>query len=226
MDIVILSLCPECFASPFSYGLLKKAQEKGLIRITCVDIRDFSLNFRQSVDDRPYGGGPGMVIKPEPVVAAIRSVKREGSRVIYLTPQGERFNHAACLSFAKEKHVIVVCGHYEGIDQRIIDSEVMDEVSIVDVVLTSGIPAAVVFVDAVSRLIPGVLGNEESARCDSFCLEDGTDCYFEGPQYTRPYEFEDQKVPDILLSGDPKKIDIWRKNKGKEKQKIFRPDLG
>ena len=216
MDIDILSLFPEFFETPFACSMIKRAREKGLLNIRCVNIRDFAEDKHQTVDDRPYGGGPGMVMKPDPVVKAIRSVKREGSRVVYLSPQGRVFKAGIAEELAKGyDHLVLLCGHYEGIDQRIIDLEVDEEISIGDYVLTSGAPAAVVLVDAVSRFIPGVIGHPEGPYKDSFHGDEE----FEGPQYTRPYEFEGNRVPEVLVNGHHKEIEKWRNSRGKEKMR-------
>ena len=216
MDIDILSLFPEFFDTPFACSMIKRAREKGLLNIRCINIRDFADDKHQTVDDRPYGGGPGMVMKPEPAVRAIRSVKREGSHVIYLSPQGRVLKAGIAEELAKGyDHLILLCGHYEGIDQRIIDLEVDEEISIGDYVLTSGAPAAVVLVDAVSRFIPGVIGHPEGPYKDSFHGDET----FEGPQYTRPYEFEGNKVPEVLVNGHHKEIEKWRSARGKEKMR-------
>ena len=220
MRFDIISLFPSYFKSPFNESLIKKALEKALIEIGLVDIRDFADNKWRKVDDRPYGGGPGMVICPEPVEKAVLSVKNEGSRVIYLSPQGSPLTAEKARSLAKEEHLVLLCGHYEGIDERALEAVVDEELSIGDYVLTSGCPAAVVVVDAVSRFVPGVIGHEEATSQDSF--ESG---HFDCPHYTRPEEYKGKKVPDVLLSGDHKKIHEWRQNKGLEKTRRVRPDL-
>jgi tRNA (guanine37-N1)-methyltransferase len=206
----ILSLFPGYFAGPFSVSMLKKAQEKGLIEITLVDIRDFAMGKHRKVDDRPYGGGPGMVMMAPPIVKAIRSVKQKDSRVIYLSPQGKRLEASTCEALAKSSHLILLCGHYEGIDARCL-KEVDEEISIGDYVLTSGCPAAAVFVDAVSRFIPGVLGHEEGALQDSF--QGGK---LEAPAYTRPDEFEGVFVPQVLKEGNHREIEKWRHSLSKD----------
>lgn len=214
MDIDILSLFPEYFDTPFGCSMIKRAREKELIRIRPIDIRDFAEDKHQTVDDRPYGGGPGMVMKPEPLVKAIRSVRRSDSRVIYLSPQGRVLKAKLAEEFAKQyNHIILICGHYEGIDQRVIDSEIDEEISIGDYVLTSGAPAAIVFVDAVCRFVPGVIGHPEGPYKDSFHGDET----FEGPQYTRPFEFEGKKVPEVLLNGNHKEIEKWKNTQGKKK---------
>jgi len=196
------------------------------VTIQQVDIRDFAYNKHRKVDDRPYGGGPGMVMMPEPVQEALDSIKVEGCQeapyVVFLTPQGNRFDAKMAERFAGIDHLVLLCGHYEGIDQRVIDLNVTEEVSIGDVVLTSGCPAALIVMDALIRFIPGVLGDESSALEDSFHVNDGG---FDCPQYTRPYDFRGVKVPEVLTQGDHKKIAEWRANEGKAKTLRVRPDL-
>lgn len=220
MKYTILSLFPEYFRSPFDVSILKKAREQGLIDIDLIDIRDFAEDRHKTVDDRPYGGGPGMVMMPGPCIKAIRSVKTSKSHVIYLTPQGSHLTAKKCENLAKKDHLILLCGHYEGIDQRVIEKEVDEEISIGDYVLTNGCLPAIVLIDGVSRFVPDVLGHEEAARSDSF--QSGI---FEGPQYTRPEIFEDIQVPGILLGGNHKEIEEWRKKKAIEKTRHVRPEL-
>lgn len=220
MQIDVLSLFPSYFAGPLNESLLKKAIERGLLQVNTVDIRDFAEGKHKQVDDRPYGGGPGMVLMPEPVKKAIGSVRKEQSHVIYLSPQGKPLNAAKCRELADKEHLVLLCGHYEGIDQRVIDSEVDEEISIGDYVLTNGCLPALVLIDAMARFIPNVLGHEAAAEQDSF--EDGI---FDCPHYTRPEVFEGEKVPEILLSGHHKRIDAWRRQQGLEKTRRVRPDL-
>lgn len=220
MRIDILSLFPAYFKGPFDESILKQAQKKGHIEINLIDIREFADNRYRKVDDRPYGGGPGMVLMPEPVTSAIRSVKTPATRVVYLSPQGKPLTAALSRELAKHEHLILLCGHYEGIDQRVLNKEVDEEISIGDYVLTNGCLAAIVLVDTVIRFVPGVLGHELAADEDSF--EKGIlDC----PHYTRPEVFEGEKVPEVLLSGDHKKIAEWRKQEALKKTLSVRPDL-
>jgi len=220
MKIDILSLFPDYFNGPFGVSMVKRAREKGLVEINLVDIRDFAEGKHRTVDDRPYGGGPGMVLMAEPLLRAIRAHKKEGSYVIYLSPQGKPLNASLCRELSLCDHLIIICGHYEGIDQRVIDLEVDLEVSIGDFVLTSGLPAAAALLDATIRFIPGVIGHEEAARQDSF--EDGLlDC----PHYTRPPEVEGLTVPKVLLNGHHQMIGEWRDSKRKEATLTKRPDL-
>ncbi len=196
-----------------------RAQETECITIRHVDIRDFAEN-RRRVDDRPFGGGPGMVICPDPVVKAIRSVRRENSHVIYLSPQGSLLKAAKCEALAKHEHLILLCGHYEGIDERVLAKEVDEEISIGDYVLTSGCSAAVVLVDAVSRFIPGVIGHPDAVKQDSF--QEGI---FDAPHYTSPVLFEGLEVPPVLRGGNHAEIAKWRKQRAIEKTLRVRPDL-
>jgi tRNA (guanine37-N1)-methyltransferase len=220
LSVDILSLFPGYFKGPFDESIIKRAQGKGLIDIKLTDIRDFSDSSDRRVDDRPYGGGPGMVLMPGPVSKAIRSVKSSTSHVIYLSPQGPLLKADKCRQLAEKSHLILLCGHYEGIDQRALDSEVDEEISIGDYVLTNGCLAAIVLLDAVIRFIPGVLGHTEAAEQDSF--EKGLlDC----PHYTRPSTFEGVEVPEILLSGHHENIALWRREQALRKTRQVRPDL-
>lgn len=216
----ILSLFPEYFEGPFDVSMIKRAREKGILEINLVNMRDFASGRYQQIDDRPYGGGPGMVLMAEPVTKAIRSVKRKKSHVVYLTPQGKPLTAKKCSELAEKDHLVVLCGHYEGIDERAIVSEVGEEISIGDYVLTSGCPAAIVLVDSVSRFVPGVIGNEDAARQDSF--ENGI---FDAPVFTRPPLFEEMEVPKILQSGNHAEIEAWREKTAREKTEQVRPDL-
>lgn len=202
-------------------SLLGKAQEKGLLSFHLIDIRTFAEGRHAKVDDRPFGGGPGMVMKPEPVTRAIRSRRRENSRVIYLSPQGAPLTAARAEALAKEEHLILLCGHYEGIDERALQSDVDEEISIGDYVLTSGCPAALVLVDAVARFIPGVIGHPDAAKQDSFSLEGG----FDAPHYTRPEVFEGVEVPPVLRGGNHEEIARWRQSEARKKTYRVRPDL-
>jgi len=220
MQIDILSLFPEYFEGPFQVSMLKRAIERGLIAIRLTNIRDFGVGKHRKVDDRPYGGGAGMVLMPGPTSEAIRSVRREDSHVVYLSPQGRKLSAATCERLAKLPHLILVCGHYEGLDERVIEKEVDEEISIGDYVLTNGCLASIVLVDATVRFIPGVLGHEEATVCESF--QQGS---LEGPTYTRPDVFEGLPVPDVLKNGHHAEIEKWRKQKGLEKTERVRPDL-
>ncbi len=221
MDIDLLSLFPDYFKGPFDVSMIKRARERGLVNINLVNIRDYASDEYRAVDDRPYGGGPGMVLKVEPLTKAVRDKRCEGTYVVLMSPQGKVLDAASCRRLAQKSHIVLVCGHYEAVDERFIENEVDEEVSIGDYVLTSGAPAAIVFIDAVSRFIPGVIGHDLAVNQDSF--EDGM--LFDSPHYTRPEEFEGKRVPDILLGGHHAEIEKWRKKKAKEKTLRVRPDL-
>lgn len=216
----ILSLFPGYFRGPFDESIIARARKNELIEVQLTDIRDFSDPPHHSVDDRAYGGGPGMVMMAEPIARAIDKVRRPDSHVIYLSPQGKRLTADRCRKLANHKHLILLCGHYEGIDQRLLDAEVDEEICIGDYVLTNGCVAAIVLVDAVSRFIPGVLGDERAAGQDSF--ENGLlDC----PHYTRPEEWRGRKVPEVLLSGHHQKIEQWRYSQAVAKTNAVRPEI-
>lgn len=202
--------------------MLKRAKDKGLLSIDIVDIRQFSKERFRKVDDRPYGGGPGMVMMADPLASAIRSKVQTGrrSRRIYMSPQGKPLTAEKCRELAQYEQLIIVSGHYEGIDQRVLDSDIDEEISIGDYVLTNGSLAAIVLVDSTCRFIPGVLGDEDGASRDSF--EEGI---FDWPHYTRPEVFEGTRVPEVLLGGDHEKIDSWRRREALEKTKRVRPEL-
>jgi len=219
MIIDILSLFPDYFRGPFDVSMIQRAREKGMVDIRQVDIRSFAEGKHARVDDRPYGGGPGMVLMPGPICKAIRGVRREKSHVVYLSPQGKVLTAAKCRELAQHRHLILLCGHYEGVDERAL-KEVDEEISIGDFVLTNGCLAAIVLVDAVIRFIPGVLGHEEAAQNDSF--EDGI---FDAPHYTRPEEFEDEAVPEVLRSGNHAEIARWRRMQAEKKTRRVRPEL-
>ena len=221
MEIDIISLFPEYFEEPLRISILGRAQKQGKLVVRTVQLRDFSEDKHGRVDDRPYGGGPGMVLQPGPLVRAIRSVKKPGSKVIYLSPQGTPLHAGLCAEMSSEEHLILICGHYEGIDERVLELEIDMEVSIGDFVLTSGCPAALVLIDAVSRFIPGVLGDDQSAVCDSFSVAEG----FDHPQYTRPPLFEGLEVPALLQNGHHAEITKWRRARARTKFEKIRPDL-
>ncbi len=218
----ILTVFPEMFASPFQFSLLKKAQERGLIEIGLHNIRDHALDKHRMTDDAPYGGGCGMVMKVEPIDRALSSVKRtdEQSVVVLLTPQGERFSQPMAEELAAFSQIILICGHYEGLDERVRQHLSDREISIGDYVLTGGELSAMVVVDAVCRLIPGVLGNSESTASESFSMG-----LLEYPQYTRPSEYKGWKVPDVLTSGHHREIELWRRRESLRRTLIRRPDL-
>jgi tRNA (guanine37-N1)-methyltransferase len=224
MEIDIVTIFPELCLAPLRESILGRAQAAGHVVVKAHDLREWTTDRHRRVDDVPFGGGPGMVMKPEPFFAAVRDLHRgEGkSRVILMTPQGRRFEQAMARDFAiPGAHLILLCGHYEGVDHRVVEQLVDDEVSIGDYVLTNGAIAAAVFVDAVARLLPGVLGDEKSAEEESF----SDPLLIEGPHYTRPAEFEGMPVPEVLLSGHHAKIAEWRKQRGEQRTRENRPDL-
>lgn len=221
MEIDIISLTPEYFKSPLEQSILKRALANGLLKIRQVDLRNFGIGKHKRVDDRPFGGGPGMLIKPEPLVAAVREVKSVSSHVIYLSPQGTKLTAKKSAELAVKDHLILVCGHYEGIDARVIELVVDEEISIGDYVLTNGALAALVLIDAMARYIPGVLGDERSVKEDSFEGKGG----FDAPHYTHPRNFEGHCVPDVLLTGNHAAIEKWRYEVSLNKTKKVRPDL-
>ncbi len=213
MHFDILSLFPEYFQGPFSTSIVRRALERDLISISLTNIRDFAKGRHQQVDDRPYGGGPGMVLSAGPLVEAIESVRDRDAYVVYLSPQGKLLDHKMCRRLAEKKHLVLVCGHYEGIDERVIHQEIDEEISIGDYVLTNGCVAAIVILDSIIRFIPKVLGNEESAKQDSFEKRE----IFEGPQFTRPFIFRGEAVPEVLVSGNHQEIEKYRREKALEK---------
>jgi tRNA (guanine37-N1)-methyltransferase len=222
MKFDILTLFPNMFSSPFQESILGKAIEKGLIQIRTVNIRDFTLNKHQVVDDTPYGGGQGMVMKGEPIARAIEWVKSQNPSVwtIYLTPQGKPFNQKMAQELSSHSHLILLCGRYEGIDERVRKLFADEEISIGDYVLTGGELAAMVLMDAISRLLPGVLGSDRSAEEDSFFQS-----LLEYPQYTRPPNFRGMEVPEVLLSGNHAAISRWRRMEALRRTRMRRPDL-
>ncbi len=223
MRIDVLTLFPRMFESPLDFSILKRAQEASLVEIALTDIRDFATDNYRKVDDKPYGGGPGMVMMPGPLFDCFEHVQKlspEKGRVILLTPQGQRFDQKKAVELSKEKRLILIAGKYEGFDERIRIGLGAEQISIGDYVLNGGELAAMVIIDAVVRLLPGVLGDEDSTKDDSF-----SEGLLEYPQYTRPEVFRDMKVPDILLSGDHAKIAQWRRQQALERTKKWRPDL-
>ena len=220
MKFDILTLFPEMF-EPINQSILGRAQEKNIIDINVINIRDFSENKHKKVDDTPYGGGAGMVIMPDVVYRAYNSIDNiENAKVIYMSPQGQTLNQTKVESLAKEEHLIILCGHYEGIDQRVLDKIVDEEISIGDYVLTGGELPSMVMIDAISRLVPGVLNNDVSAEFESF-----NDNLLEYPQYTRPASFMEREVPPILLSGNHPKVEEWRRQQSILRTMERRPDL-
>jgi tRNA (guanine37-N1)-methyltransferase len=222
MRFDILTIFPEMFESFFGCSLLKRAQDRGLIRIEAHDIRAGATDRHRMTDDYPYGGGAGMVMKVEPIARVLESIgARPGECLrVLLTPQGETFSQAIAGELARAGRVVLICGHYEGVDERVRENLVDRELSIGDYILTGGEAAAMVIVDAVARLVPGVLGNEESARHESFAGG-----LLESPQYTRPEEFRGWKVPELLLSGHHREIETWRRREALRRTLRRRPDL-
>lgn len=219
MRIDILTLFPEIFASPFTASIIYRAQEKGLVNLNITNIRDFALDRHMQADDYPYGGGPGMVMKADVVGAAIDSCRQSDSWVVYMSPQGKLMNQNRVQELAQKENLLILCGHYEGIDDRISD-RIDEEISIGDYILTGGEIPAMVLVDAVVRLIPGVLGDERSSDEESFSNQ-----LLEYPQYTRPREYMGQEVPEILLSGHHENIRKWRKEQSLLRTLLQRPEL-
>ena len=220
MEIDVLTLFPRIFEGPLDESILKRAQNKGLVAVRVHNLRDFTHDKHHVVDDKPYGGGPGMLMKPEPIFEAVEKFRRADSSVVLMTPQGASLTQERAAGFSQKPHLVIICGHYEGVDERVREALVDEEVSIGDYVLTNGALAAAVFVDAVVRLLPGVLGDEQSADDDSFASG-----LLEGPQYTRPPEFRGMSVPEILLSGNHKEVARWRKEQAKQRTQQRRPDL-
>ena len=229
MKVDVLTIFPEYFDSIFEFGIIRRAKLAGIVEISVHDIREYAVDKHKMVDDRPFGGGDGMVLKPEPIFAAIerligadtRDSYPQGTRVVLLTPQGRPLRQALAAELVDSTdHMVLICGRYEGVDERVNDVLVTDEISIGDYVLSGGEPAASVLVDTLVRLLPGALGSETSADNDSF--SDGLlDC----PHYTRPAEFRGMKVPEVLLNGNHAEIEKWRREKALEKTKAVRKDL-
>jgi tRNA (guanine37-N1)-methyltransferase len=219
MHFDIFTLFPDMFQGPFSESILKRAQERGLLSIALHNIREATSDKHHVVDDYPYGGGSGMVMKPEPIFTAVEAVY-QGGPIILLSPQGHLFNQQVARSLAQEARVTLLCGHYEGIDERVLEHLVTDEISIGDYVLTGGELAAMIVVDAATRLIPGVLGGEES-----IVEESHSGGLLEYPHYTRPPEFRGWRVPDVLLSGNHAEIARWRRKESIRRTRARRPDL-
>ena len=219
MKIDILTLFPDMFKGVFSESIIKRAIDLEKVEINLINFRDYTNDLHKKVDDTPYGGGAGMIMKPDVVYESYKSVKSDYSKVIYMSPQGKKLNQKKVEELSKEKHLIILCGHYEGIDQRVIDKIVDEEISIGDYILTGGEIPAMVLIDSVSRYIDGVL-SPESIKEESF-----SNNLLEYPQYTRPEIFEGERVPEVLLSGHHENIKKWRKEKSFEITKIKRPDL-
>lgn len=222
MTIDIITVVPALLEGPFSHSIMKRAQDKGLLKVTTHNLRNWAINKHAQVDDYPFGGGAGMVLMCEPLANAIEQLQATTTydAIIYMTPDGQTFNQPIANQLSLLQNLLIICGHYKGIDQRIRDRYITMELSIGDYVLSGGELAAAVVVDAIGRLIPGVLSDETSALTDSF-----QDNLLAPPVYTRPADFRGMKVPDILLQGDPKKVDNWRFEQSVERTKTRRPDL-
>ncbi|MDY3775158.1 MAG: tRNA (guanosine(37)-N1)-methyltransferase TrmD [Eubacterium sp.] len=226
MHFYIMTLFPEMFPGIMETSILGRAKAQGLLDWEAVNIRDYTLDKHMKVDDYPYGGGAGMVMQAEPIYRCFEALTKKmrpepkKKRVIYVTPQGHVFNQKMAEEFAREEELVFLCGHYEGVDERVLEEIVTDYVSIGDYVLTGGELPAMVMIDTISRLVPGVLHNQDSAETESF-----SDGLLEYPQYTRPETYHEKKVPEVLLSGHHKNIEAWRVEKAIERTKTFRPDL-
>jgi tRNA (guanine37-N1)-methyltransferase len=220
MRIDVITIFPGMLDGFLRESMLKRAVALGKVQINTVDLREFTGDRHRTTDDRPYGGGPGMVMKPEPLFAAVESVRTDGCRVVLMTPQGRQFRQQVAVELSAAEHLVFVCGHYEGVDERVRQMLVTDEISIGDYILTNGVLPAAVVVDAVVRLLPGVLGGEGATEDESF-----SDGLLEYPQYTRPPEFRGMKVPDVLLSGNHQAVDMWRREQSEARTRQRRPDL-
>lgn len=220
LEISIITIFPELVEAIVGESILKRAAETGNVIFKSVNLRDFTTDNHRTTDDRPYGGGPGMVMKPEPIFRAVESERREDSRVILMTPQGRRFKQDHARDLAGNSHLIFICPHYEGVDERVREVLVDEEISIGDYVLTNGIIPASVVIDATVRLLPGVLGCEQSAEQESF-----TEGLLEYPQYTRPESFRGMRVPDVLRSGNHELVAEWRERMARERTRHRRPDM-
>ena len=220
MKIDVLTLFPKMFKGPFDQSIIKRACDKEIVEIKIHDLRKWTEDKHRTIDDHPFGGGVGMVLMIKPIYDALKELKTKTSKAILLSPQGKVFNQKVARSFSNEKHLILVCGHYEGFDERIRKYLIDEEISIGDYVLTGGELPAMVIIDSITRLVPGVLKNDQATEIESFSKQ-----LLEYPQYTRPSDFKGWKVPEVLLSGDHKKIAQWQKEKEIEVTKEKRPDL-
>jgi tRNA (guanine37-N1)-methyltransferase len=220
MKIDVLTLFPAMFAGPLDESIIMRARKNGLLDLQIHDLRNWTHDRHKTVDDKPFGGGPGMLMKVEPLFEAVESLRREKTKVILLSPSGRKFSQEIARELSQEKDLLLVCGSYEGFDERVREKLSDDELSIGDYVLTNGALPAMVVIDAVARLLPGVLGDDESSRDESFSAG-----LLEYPQYTRPAEFRGMKVPDILVSGNHAEIEKWRREQAKLRTEKQRPDL-
>jgi tRNA (guanine37-N1)-methyltransferase len=220
LRVDVVTIFPGILKGFLEESILKRAVEKKLVEFNTVDLRRFTKDRHKTTDDRVFGGGPGMVMKPEPLFEAVESVVKPGARVILMTPQGRRFEQSVAVDLSHERHLVFICGHYEGVDERVRTHLATEEISIGDYVLTNGVLPAAVVIDAVVRLVPGVLGNDEATREESF-----TGGRLEYPHYTRPRVFRGWEVPEVLVSGDHKEIARWRNEQSERRTKEKRPDL-
>src|SRR5579875_3761651 len=226
MRFHIVTIFPEFFTGPFEHGVVGRAQSEGRLEIRIHDLRNWTYDRHRTVDDRPFGGGEGMLLKPQPLFEAVESIftgATPNRKVVLLSAQGRQFTQALAREFSRSDELLLICGRYEGVDERVAEHLADEEISIGDFVLSGGEPAAVVIVDTVARLLPGVLGNEDSTRNESFCEEN--EGLLDYPQYTRPAEFRGWKVPDVLLGGNHEEIKRWRRAASREKTERLRPDL-
>ena len=220
MKIDVLTLFPAMFAGPLDESIVQRARKNGALELAVTNLRDYTHDRHKTVDDRPFGGGPGMLLKPEPIFEAVENLAREKTRVILLSPAGRKFNQAIARELSQAEHLLLICGSYEGFDERIREELADDELSIGDYVVTNGALPAMVVIDAVTRLLPGVLGDDESSADESFSHD-----LLEYPQYTRPAEFRGKKVPEVLLSGNHAEIAKWRAEQARRRTEERRPDL-
>jgi tRNA (guanine37-N1)-methyltransferase len=216
----IITIFPEYFAGILKIGILRIAQEKKILNVTLINLRDFAMDSYRTVDDYPYGGGSGMIMKPEPIFQAVESVKREDSYVILTSPQGRRFEQNLAKELSQKEHLIFICGRYKGVDERVREFLADEEISLGDFILAGGEAVCSVILEAVVRLIPGVVGDEESVATDSFVSG-----ILDAPYYTRPADYRGYRVPEILLSGDHQKIRVWRRKEALRRTLLRRPDL-
>jgi tRNA (guanine37-N1)-methyltransferase len=219
MKIDVLTLFPEMFTGPLDFSMVKRARDAGILDLRVINLRDYTHDRHKTVDDKPFGGGPGMLLKPEPIFEAVENLANAKTRVVMLTPVGRQFNQQVARELSQQEHLLFLCGAYEGFDERI-RTLAHDEISLGDFVLTNGALPAMVMIDAITRLLPGVLGDDQSSADESFSHEQ-----LEYPHYTRPAEFRGMKVPDVLLSGNHAEIEKWRREQAKARTKERRPDL-
>jgi tRNA (guanine37-N1)-methyltransferase len=219
MKIDVLTLFPEMFAGPLDFSMVKRARDAGILDLRVINLRDYTHDRHKTVDDKPFGGGPGMLLKPEPIFEAVENLANAKTRVVMLTPTGRKFNQEVARELSQQEHLLFLCGAYEGFDERV-RTLAHDEISLGDFVLTNGALPAMVMIDAITRLLPGVLGDDQSSADESF-----SHGQLEYPHYTRPAEFRGMKVPDVLLSGNHAEIEKWRREQAKLRTKERRPDL-